>query len=159
MTTTTMLGVESTATGESTLVDFSADLTATSDGTGGTAGVDATTVAIAEDDTQALATTTLWSSTTVQDDDGSIAGVDTYTSGLATGDTAYSTSTTDTFAVDTEGADVTYARVTSYASGDDDHDAEAYVDPYGDVTAGGGGDIDTEAFSMAIDTGVAIDLA
>jgi hypothetical protein len=154
-----MLEVESTATGESTLADFSADLTATGDGTGGTAGVDATTVAIAEDDTQALATTTLWSSTTVQDDDGSISGVDTYTYGLATGDTVYSTSSTDSFAIDTEGADITYARVTSYASGEDYHDSEAYVDPYGDVTGGGGMDIDTDTFSMAIDTGVAIDLA
>lgn len=144
------------AVGDSTLVEASAELTATDGEAIDTASVDGTVTAVAKDDSGALATTEIQSYTFA--DDGSEVGVWTETSGIAVGDTAYSTSTTSSFVIDTEGADVAFGMAYSLASGDDYQDAYASVEPYGDITAGGGMETDTPLFSSALNVGIAVDV-
>jgi hypothetical protein len=158
MTTTAELVLSGMAIGDSTLVEGSAELTATDGEVIDSASVDADLTAIATDDSGALAMTGLESFTYV-DDDGSGAGVSTSTSGTAVGDTAYSTSSTSTFAIATPGADVALGLTYSAASGDGFQDADASVEPYGDITATGGMDTDTDLQSAALAVGVAVDLA
>lgn len=107
----------------------------------------------------ALAVTAVDTFTYAGGDDGSGAGVEAATSGVALGEDSYATSRTKSFAINTNGADIAFALTRSKASGDVYEDAYASVDPYGDVTGGGGMDVDNSNFSMALSVGVAVDIA
>lgn len=159
MTTFSTLQFFGLAVGDSTLVEATAELTATDGHSIDSTTASATTTAVSSsEDSDALATTTLEGFSYSEGDDGSGAGILTSTSGLATGETAYSTSSLDSFAISTEeGADVAFGICYSYASGDEYEYAEASVEPYGDVTAEGGMETDTAAFSAALAVGIAVD--
>jgi hypothetical protein len=58
---------------------------------------------------------------------------------------------------DGEHIDTATVDATTTASGDTYEDAYASTDAYGDVTAAGGMDTDTQSFSMALSVGVAIE--
>lgn len=160
MATFSNLQFFSLAVGDSTLVETTAELTATDGQAIDSTTASAKTTAISDsEDSDALAMTTLEGLSYSEEDAGSGAGILTSTSGLATGDTAYSASSLDSFAISTEeGADVAFGICYSYASGDEYQDAEAWVEPYGDVTAEGGMDTDTAVFSAALAVGIAVDM-
>jgi hypothetical protein len=143
------------ALGSSTLATMNATVTATDGAHIDTATVNAMATAASDN----LAMTTL--NSFVYGDDGSGSGVlaSTITEGVAVGEDSYSTSTNQSFAINTEGADVAFGLCTSTASGDDYESAYASTEAYGDISAGGGMDIDTQTFSMALSVGIAVDLA
>jgi hypothetical protein len=61
-------------------------------------------------------------------------------------------------AISTEGADVAVGMCYSYATSDTYQEADAYVEPYGDITAGNTVETDTALFDSARSIGVAVDL-
>ena len=147
--------VDALAVGTNTSASVKAKANAAEGRSTDTSSVDVTATASGD----ALAATAVETFTYAGDDDGSGAGVQTATSGLAVGGDAYSTSTTKSFAISTNGADVAFALTRSRASGDGYEDAYASTDPYGDVTGGGGMDVDNPNFSTALSVGVAVDIA
>lgn len=158
MATNSNLYLDGFATGESTLVDGSAQVTASDGEVIDSATADATIAAIAIDDEWAVAMTELSGSVNVAGEDGSGAAVSTETTAFASGDYAVSYSTTDSLAISTPGADVALGRTYSYAYGDESY-ADASVEAYGDITGGGDADIDGDYFSAALAVGLAVDVA
>jgi hypothetical protein len=157
---TAILAVKGAAAGrgDDTLVTVATDATVTSGHPVDTADGEVTYTAIGQDEDGAVAATDLWGLVYVEGDDGEGAAVEPETNALAAGETAIADSDLWIKAIATPGADVAIGRVKSYASGDEFHDADASVTAYGDITAGGGSDVDTENDSTAMAVGVAVDL-
>jgi hypothetical protein len=149
------LNGDALALGTSTRATMDAKVTATDGEHIDTATVDATVTAAGDK----LAMTTLESFIYGNDDSGSGVLVSTTTEGVAVGEDSDSTSSTTSFAIVTKGADAGFGLCTSTASGDNYEDAYASTEEYGDITAGGDMEIDTQTFSMALSVGVAVDLA
>ncbi|WP_372620371.1 hypothetical protein [Falsiroseomonas sp.] len=159
MTAIAWVGSDALALGDATLATTTTVVTAEAGDSTFKATADSTATAVGESETgDSLATTGITSFVYASDADGTGAGVLTTTSGTAVGEDSYATSTTTSFAISTDGADVAVGICYSYATGDTYQEAEAYVDPYGDITAGHTVETDTALFDSARSIGVAVDI-
>lgn len=121
------------------------------------AGTKGTATVIASDDDSALAVTAVYGLAHVHDDCDDGIGVMMDATAGAYGTTAFSASGAGGHAIGYPGFDLAYGTASAHAWGDEGHDAQAFVTPYGgDSTRSGSYEAAYEDFASAYAYGMSV---